>query len=103
MELYIDIAGKIIAVAFVTVLYFAYGKLKAYIETQKAYVKNEDARKLIESFVEAAEQLLKMDDPTGQKRKEYVISMLKEIGAEIDAGLDAEIEAAVYRLNHDIQ
>ena len=71
MDIWIDIIGKIAAVVFVTIIYFAYGKLKAYLETQTAYWKNEDARKLIESFVRAAEQLLKIDDPTGQKRKEY--------------------------------
>ena len=102
MDIWIDIIGKIAAVVFVTIIYFAYGKLKAYLETQTAYWKNEDARKLIESFVKAAEQLLKVDDPTGQKRKEYVIQMLRDIGAEVDEGLDAEIEAAVYRLNHEL-
>lgn len=99
MELYIDIAGKIIALAFVSVLYFAYGKMKAYLEAKMQSIENDDLALLIASFVEAAEQMFKVDDPTGQKRKEYVIAQLKELGYVITSQIDAYIESAVYEIN----
>lgn len=54
---------------------------------------------LIEQFVAAADQLLKGDDPTGEKRKQYVIDRLGEIGYKLTDIFNAKIEAAVFQLN----
>ncbi len=99
MDIWIDIIGKIAGIAFVTIVYFAYGKLKAYLEARIDSMENDDLALLIASFVEAAEQLFKVDDPTGQKRKEYVIKQLTELGYTITSQIDALIESAVYEIN----
>lgn len=100
MELVIEIIGKILAALFVGLFYFFIKKLKEYIEVQKESIENKDLLLLIDSFVEAAEQLFKVDDPTGQKRKAYVEEQLTALGYEITKQIDAYIEAAVYEINH---
>lgn len=55
--------------------------------------------KLIYQLVAAAEQQLKAEDPTGQVRKQYVIDLLTKLGFEVNAEINARIEAAVYAIN----
>ncbi len=100
MELIIEIIGKILAALFVGLFYFFIKKLKEYIEVQKESIENRDLLLLIDSFVEAAEQLFKADDPTGEKRKSYVEEQLTQLGYLVNDRIDAYIEAAVYELNH---
>jgi len=49
--------------------------------------------------VEAAEQMLKDDDPDGTKRKAYVIEQLCVLGYTITEEINAYIESEVYKLN----
>ena len=100
MELIIELIGKIIGAAFVGLAFFALKKIKEYIEVQKQSIQNKDLLLLIDSFVEAAEQMFKADDPTGSKRKSYVEEQLIALGYAINNQIDAYIEAAVYELNH---
>lgn len=67
-------------------------------------IKNSDAitqevMNLIGVFVNAAEQLLKEEDPTGEKRKQYVIEHLQALGYEITDVMLAMIENKVFELN----
>lgn len=103
MELIIELIGKILGAAIVALLFFALKKLKEYIEVSKQSIENKDLLLLIESLVEAAEQMLKADDPTGQKRKAYVVEQLTALGYAVNNQIEAYIEASVFELNHAVQ
>lgn len=102
MSLIIELIGKILGAAIVALLFFALKKLKEYIEVQKQSIENKDLLLLIESLVEAAEQMFKLNDPTGEKRKTYVEEQLVALGYEITRQIDAYIEAAVYEINNEV-
>ena len=56
----------------------------------------------ITTAVTAAEQLYNSDE--GQKKKAYVISLLKAQGYDVDgAAIDAAIEAAVLELHNELK
>jgi Na+-translocating ferredoxin:NAD+ oxidoreductase RnfG subunit len=58
-------------------------------------------RLAINTAVKAAEQLFNLEE--GQRKKEYVITILKEQGYEVDqAAIDAAIEAAVLDLHEHL-
>ena len=61
-------------------------------------VQDAKLRETILTFVEAADQMLKKVDPTGEKRKEYVIKCLEELGIMQSAYINALIEQAVLGL-----
>lgn len=100
MEVIIDLLGKIIAAAFVSIIFIALKELKSFILAKKEEIEDEKLRALIESFVEAAEQMLKEDDPDGAIRKQYVEENLKLLGYEINEQINAYIEAYVFDINH---
>ena len=100
MDMIIDLLGKIIAAAFVSIVFIALKELKAFILAKKEEIEDEKLRALIESFVEAAEQMLKEDDPDGTIRKQYVEENLKLLGYEINEQINAYIEAYVFDINH---
>lgn len=100
MTLIIELIGKIIGAAFVAMVFFALKKLKEYLEAQKESIQNKDLLLLIDSFVEAAEQLFKANDPEGKKRKQYVEEHLMALGYAITEQIEAYIEASVYEINN---
>ena len=54
----------------------------------------------IKIAVGAADQILKVEDPTGEKRKQFVVDYLTEKGLKITMeDLNMMIEAAVQQLN----
>lgn len=57
---------------------------------------------VISQLVDAAEQTLKGTDPTGVKRKQYVMEQLLSLGYTITDLLNAKVEAAVFKLNQDV-
>lgn len=61
-------------------------------------VKDDKLRELVLTFVEAADQMLKQVDPTGEQRKQYVLNSLKEMGVENNTYVNALIEQAVLGL-----
>ncbi len=61
-------------------------------------IKDDKLRETIITFVEAADQMLKRVDPTGEKRKQYVLDSLKELGIEENTYVNALIEQAVLGL-----
>lgn len=100
MELIVNILGKLIAAAFVSAIYFALKEAKSFLIAKKEEIQDEKLRMLIESFVEAAEQLLKDADPTGEKRKQYVEQNLEQLGYVITSEINAQIEACVFDINN---
>lgn len=99
MENLIDIVVKIIAALLAIGGAWLIGKAKAYFAAKIEATENADLIRVIEQFCAAAEQIFKMDDPTGAKRKEYVQGLLVDLGIEVNSAIDALIEAAVYRIN----
>lgn len=93
---FIEIAVKIIAVILTG---YILPKLRAYLSAKLSAEEWAALVKLITALVEAAEQTLKDEDPSGKHRKAYVVSELKELGYDITDQIDAMIEAAVYGIN----
>lgn len=91
----LEIVVKILAVVITGYLI---PKLKAYLSARLNAEQQAELDRLIRAFVEAAEQTLKAEDPTGEKRKAYVVQQLQALNYEITSELDALIEAAVYGL-----
>lgn len=68
--------------------------IKKYLDK----LKDDKLRSMVKTFVEAAEQTLKDKDPTGEKRKQYVINSLKSLDIDYNDYVDALIEQAVLLL-----
>ena len=95
---YIMVLEIVVKVLAVVITGYLIPKLKAYLSARLNAEQQAELDRLIRAFVEAAEQTLKAEDPTGEKRKAYVIQQLQALNYEITSELDALIEAAVYGL-----
>lgn len=92
----INLAIEVIAVILAG---FVLPKLRAYLKAKLDAEQWEALKRLVAVLVEAAEQTLKEDDPTGKLRKQYVVSQLHELSYDVTEEVNALIEAAVYGLN----
>lgn len=92
----INLAIEVIAVILAG---FVLPKLRAYLKAKLDAEQWETLKRLVTVLVEAAEQTLKEDDPTGKLRKQYVVSQLHELSYDVTEEVNALIEAAVYGLN----
>ena len=95
-EQIIDIVIKLVAI-----LLMAY-VLPAFKEWLTTKIGEEKAAKLaeyIEKFVQAAEQMYKETDETGELRKQYVVDQLKKLGYIITDEINARIESEVFEIN----
>lgn len=92
----INLAIEVIAVILAG---FVLPKLRAYLKGKLDAEQWEALKRLVTVLVEAAEQTLKEDDPTGKLRKQYVVSQLHELSYDVTEEVNALIEAAVYGLN----
>lgn len=91
----VNLILRIIVSVFILVLSpFVLSLVKKYIDK----VQDDKLRRIILTFVEAADQLLKKVDPTGEQRKAYVLMSLKELGIDNNAYVNALIEQAVLGL-----
>lgn len=95
---YMTIIEIVVKVLAVIITGYILPKLKAYLSAKLSAEEQAELDRLIQAFVEAAEQTLKSEDPTGEKRKAYVVQQLQSLNYEINAEVDALIEAAVYGL-----
>lgn len=77
-------------------------KVKEWLDGKISQIDNETLALIVKSFVEAAEQMYKAEDPTGIKRKAYVEKNLTELGVKITEEINALIEQAVYQVNNKI-
>ena len=73
-------------------------KVKVLINKFLARNENDKLRSLVKTFVEAAEQMLKEQDPTGEKRKQYVVEQLQLLNVEITNYINALIEQEVLNI-----
>lgn len=91
----LDLIFKLVVSAFIIV-----SSPLIIILIKKVVDKIKDARlrEIILTFVEAADQMLKKVDPTGEQRKAYVLKSLAELGIENNAYINALIEQAVLGL-----
>lgn len=70
------------------------------IKSKYTESKRNEIYRYVEIAVLAAEQILKIQDPDGSKRKQYVIDFLNSKGFKLSPQeLDTIIEAAVKELN----
>ena len=70
----------------------------AFIKAKVEDMKDEKLRTIISTLVYAAEQLLKKEDPTGEKRKAYVLEQLRILGIKVTGYVDAMIEEEVITI-----
>lgn len=96
----IEIIGKILAAFFVGICAYLAPKVKNWLESNMDKSTNENIQKLIDTFVKSAEQLFHDNDPTGLRRKEFVIEQLKALNVEITEQIRNMIEGAVWEVNN---
>lgn len=102
---YIEITTKIIipilgAILIYVVVPFIKNTIIPYFESKTTATQREIMYELVFRGVAAAEQLLKDIDPTGVKRKQYVIDYMLSKDKDIDMDdLNKLIEAAVLEIN----
>lgn len=91
----VNLILKVVVSVFILVLSpFVLSLFKKYIDK----VQDDKLRNIILTFVEAADQMLKKIDPTGEDRKAYVLRSLHEMGIEENTYINALIEQAVLGL-----
>ena len=92
-----DAIGKLLAAAAVSAIIYLTPKVQAWLT---AHIGLENTNKLfaqIDAFVEAADQLYKEDDPTGEIRNNYVKTQLTNLGIAITAEINGYIESSVFK------
>ena len=104
----IDITQIILAVIALlgaVVTRFLIPLLQAKLDVEQSNLTENQANMLrlaITTAVTAAEQLYNSDE--GQKKKSYVLDLLKQQGYEVDSkAVDAAIEAVVLELHHELK
>lgn len=93
--------GKLVGLALTVLVAVLTPKVQAWVEERIGREKAEKLLETIKMFVEAAEQLLRDSDPTGQLRKQFVRDHLEVMGIAYTVEIDALIEGLVYELNRD--
>lgn len=101
MDEIIAITGKVLAAAIVALLTYLAPKIKIWLDAKIGSERTVKVLLLIENFVTAADQLYKIDDPTGAIRKKYVEDQLKQLGYAITDELNSFIESAVKKCNKE--
>lgn len=96
----ISLIGELLGAIFAGILLYIAPKFKEWIEVKTSKDTQETLKVLVESFVRAAEQLLKNKDDDGTMRMNYVQDKLREIGIEITSDVISMIEAEVWEVNN---
>lgn len=94
-----EIIGKLLAALLVGLLAYLTPKAKEWLEANTDASTNENIRRLAESFARAAEQLYYEQDPTGEKRRQFVQEQLQALGVEVTEAVINMIEGAVWEIN----
>lgn len=85
-------------VSIVIIITLFLPKLAKYLETLTADREKNKLIEIINTLVYAADQKLKREDPTGEKRKDYVIRELNKLGIEYSSFIDALVEESVFNI-----
>ena len=96
---FLEIIVQLLAAAVAALAAWAAPRLRAWLIARTDRETAEQVLVLAEVFARAAEQLLKAEDPTGEKRMQYVIERLEELGVEVTEAVTAIVESAVWSLN----
>lgn len=99
-EKIVSIIGELLGAIFSGALIYLVPKIKEWLETRTSKDTQEVLKTLIDSFVRAAEQLLRDSDDDGTKRMNYVQDKLRELGFEITSDVVSMIEASVWEVNN---
>ena len=96
----LDIVVRLLAALFVGIVAYLAPKISSFIKINGEALESQEFRNIVLCFVQAADQLLKDDDPTGEKRKQYVIENLEALGYEITDTVITMIEGSVWQVNN---
>lgn len=95
-EQIIDILIKLVAIILIA---YVLPELKKWLTNRIGEERAAKLAEYIEKFVKAAEQMYKEVDETGEKRKQYVIDQLRDLGYTITDEINARIESEVFDIN----
>lgn len=95
----LEIVVQLLAAAAAALLAWAAPRLRTWLIARTDREAAEQILTLTKVFAQAAEQLLKAEDPTGEKRMQYVAERLEELGVEVTEAVTAMVESAVWSLN----
>lgn len=95
----LEAIGKLLALAVASAMIWLTPKIRAWLEARIGLEKTKKLFEQIGKFVEAADQLYKQEDPTGEIRNMYVKEQLTKLGVAITAEINAYIEGAVFEIN----
>lgn len=95
----IEIAGKLLAAAFVALLAYLTPKAKEWLVARTGKDYYDQLMRLVASFARAAEQLYHAQDPEGTLRKRFVLDQLRALDVEITEVVLNMIEGAVWEIN----
>lgn len=96
----LDVVIRLFAALFVGIVAYLAPKISSFLKINGESIASEEVMKIVLCFVQAADQLMKDDDPTGEKRKKYVIDQLEALGYEITDAVIAMIEGSVWQVNN---
>ena len=98
MNIY-EIIGNLLAAFVAGLLAYLAPKAKTWLEARTTKDAQERIHQLVVSFTRAAEQLYRSNDPTGEKRREFVMNQLQLLGVEITEAILNMIEGSVWEIN----
>lgn len=93
----IEIIVKVVATVLIG---YILPKVKGWLSGKIGEQKTSDLESLVLTFVRAAEQMYKTEDPDGTIRNTYVKSELEKAGYIITSEINGMIESAVWGLNN---
>lgn len=94
-----ELIGKILAAFVVGIVAYLAPRVKSWLDAHVEKVTSERIMSFVQSFVQAADQLFKENDPTGEKRHAYVVEQLEALGITVTEAVLAMIEGAVWEVN----
>lgn len=102
IEAILTIVAKLAAALLAGGLVCLMPKISAFLEGKLGAEQSALLSNTVKTLVAAAEELLKEDDPTGEKRKAYVTEQLEALEVEVTNYVDALIESCVRDLGHTV-
>lgn len=96
----IEIIGTLIAAIFVGIVTYLTPRIKNWLTVHTSSSSQQTIKLIINSFVQAAEQLLHDNDPDGSLRMEYVKNQLTALGIGLTSEIISMIEGSVWEVNN---
>ncbi|MCI9331307.1 MAG: hypothetical protein HFG05_03935 [Oscillibacter sp.] len=94
-----EIIGNLLAAVVVGLLAYLTPKAKAWFTAHTDAATQENIWKLVQSFARSAEQLYHDQDPSGEKRQQFVQEQLRAMGVAVTEAVINMIEGAVWEIN----